>query len=118
MTLKSLRKQKCKPCRKGSWPIPRNQARERAARLPGWKLAASARSLSKTFVMKNFSAAIALINKILPVAEAEDHHPDLHLTNYRQLRIALSTHAVGGLSNNDFILAAKIEALPKTLKAV
>ena len=67
--------------------------------------------------MKDFSAAIALMKAILPVAQAEDHHPDLHLTDYRRLQIVLSTHDVGGLSINDFILAAKIEALPKALKA-
>ena len=67
--------------------------------------------------MKDFSEAIALIKAILPVAQAEDHHPDLHLTGYRKLQIVLSTHEVVGLSDNDFILAAKIEALPKALKA-
>ena len=68
--------------------------------------------------MKDFSAAIALMKAILPIAQAEDHHPDLHLTGYRKLQIVLSTHEVGGLSTNDFILAAKIEALPKALKTV
>lgn len=67
--------------------------------------------------MRDFSAAIAFMKTIHPVAQAEDHHPDLHLTNYRRLRIVFSTHKVGGLSDKDFILAAKIEALPKALKA-
>jgi 4a-hydroxytetrahydrobiopterin dehydratase len=67
--------------------------------------------------MKDFRAAVALIDKLLPVAQTGDHHPDLHLTDYRKLRIVLSTHEIGGLSSNDFIMAAKIEALPKKLKA-
>jgi len=64
----------------------------------------------------NFSAAFDFMNRIAEVAEADDHHPDLHLTGYRKLRIELATHAIGGLSENDFILAAKIDQLPKVLK--
>ena len=117
MTLKELRKLKCTPSPKGTSPLARGQARERLVPLAGWQLTGQAKSISKTFLMKDFSAAIVLMKAILPVAQAEDHHPDLHLTNYRKLQIELSTHEVGGLSNNDFILAAKIEALPKALKA-
>ena len=54
---------------------------------------------------------MALIDKIAPLAEADDHHPDLHLTGYKRLLIELSTHAIGGLSENDFILAAKINEI-------
>ena len=61
-------------------------------------------------------AAVRLIDRIAGIAEAEDHHPDLRLTSYRKLEVALATHAIGGLSENDFILAAKIEELPKELK--
>ncbi len=66
--------------------------------------------------MKDFLAAVKCIQAIAKVAEAEDHHPDLHVTGYRKLRIELSTHAINGLSENDFILAAKIENIPKKLK--
>ena len=66
--------------------------------------------------MKDFKAAVAFVNSIASVAEAEGHHPDLHLTGYRKLRVDLATHAVGGLTENDFILAAKIDRLPKELK--
>ena len=117
MTLKELRKLKCTPCPKGTSRLSREQVRKQLGPLAGWQLTGQARSISKKFLMKDFSSAIALIKAILPVAQAEDHHPDLHLTGYRKLQIVLSTHEVGGLSNNDFILAAKIEALPKALKA-
>ena len=60
--------------------------------------------------------AVELFQKTAEVAEAEGHHPDLHLTGYRRLRIEVTTHAIGGLSENDFILAAKIDSLPKQLK--
>ena len=118
MTLHWLQKQRCAPCRKGDIPLSLRQARERLAPLPGWHLADRGKSLSKILVMKDFSAAVAFINAVLPVAQAENHHPDLHLTDYRKLQITLSTHEVGGLSANDFILAAKIELLPKKLKVV
>jgi 4a-hydroxytetrahydrobiopterin dehydratase len=62
--------------------------------------------------MKDFKSAVSLIDALAVVAEREDHHPDVHLTGYRRLRIELATHSIGGLSLNDFILAAKIERLP------
>ena len=62
-------------------------------------------------------AALTFFNKIGQIAEEQDHHPDLHLTGYRNVAIEIWTHAVGGLTENDFILAAKIDALPVTLKA-
>ena len=67
--------------------------------------------LRKTLTCKDFLDAVNVIQRIAPVAEAEDHHPDLHLTGYRRLTIDLSTHAIGGLSENDFILAAKLDQL-------
>jgi 4a-hydroxytetrahydrobiopterin dehydratase len=63
-------------------------------------------------------AAVKFINSVAEIAEKEDHHPDVHLTGYRNLKIDLSTHALGGLSENDFILAAKINELPIELKKV
>lgn len=116
MTLKELLKLKCTPCPKGTSPLSKGKARERLALLAGWQLTGQGKSISKKFLMKDFSAAIGLMNAIRPIAQREDHHPDLHLTDYRKLQIVLSTHSIGGLSNNDFILAAKIEALPIKLK--
>ena len=66
--------------------------------------------------MKDFLAAIDFFNKIAAVAEEEDHHPDLHLEGYRNVTIALSTHAVKGLTENDFILAAKINQIPVAVR--
>jgi 4a-hydroxytetrahydrobiopterin dehydratase len=62
--------------------------------------------------LKDFRAALALANDIGRLAEQEQHHPDLHLTDYKRLRVELSTHAIHGLSRNDFVLAAKIDGLP------
>jgi len=65
--------------------------------------------------MRDFMAAVKFIGCVAKLAEKEDHHPDIHLTSYRKLKIDLSTHAIGGLSENDFILAAKIDKLPESL---
>jgi len=111
-----LKKQHCEPCQKGMRPLSRRQAGVWLKELKGWKLTERGKALEQEFLMKNFLAARDLIDALAPIAEAEDHHPDLHLTSYRKLRIVLSTHSIGGLSKNDFILAAKIDALPKKLK--
>ena len=103
-----LAKRTCVPCEGGVEPLPERAALALLADLKGWELV-TGKSLRKTVTCKDFLDAVELIRKIAPIAEAEDHHPDLHLTNYRRLTIELSTHAIGGLSENDFILAAKID---------
>ena len=106
-----LAERKCKPCEGGVSPLPPSAARALLADLKGWELAPDAKLIRKTVKAKDFLGAVDLIRRIAPIAEAEDHHPDLHLTNYKKLTIELSTHAIGGLSENDFILAAKIDQL-------
>ena len=91
-------------------PLPVSAAKTFLADVHGWELV-DGTAIQKVVKCKDFSDAVALIQKIAPIANAEDHHPDLHLTNYRRLTIELSTHAIGGLSENDFILAAKIDQL-------
>ncbi len=113
---KDLATRKCRPCGQGVSPLSLAQAKEYAAQLPEWALAADAKSISCQYVMKDFLSAVRFIEQIAEVAESEDHHPDLHLTGYRKLRIELATHSIGGLSESDFILAAKIAELPKALK--
>jgi len=68
------------------------------------------KKISHTFKLKTFRDAIAFVNKIADLAEKEGHHPNIHLL-YNKVKIVLSTHAIDGLSRNDFILAAKIEKL-------
>ena len=91
-------------------PLPASAAQALLADLKGWELM-EGKSLRRQVACKDFLAAVGLIQRIAVIAEAEDHHPDLHLTGYRRLTIELSTHAIGGLSENDFILAAKIDQL-------
>lgn len=110
-----LTQKKCAPCEKGTKPLPPERVREYLRELPGWKVVNN-RVLQRELVLKDFMEAVRLIREIAAIAEAEDHHPDLHLTSYRRLAIELSTHSIGGLSENDFILAAKIEPLPREEK--
>lgn len=87
------------------------EARRRLAKLPGWTLAPNGKSIRRDLVLENFLAAVALIRKIAARAEKLGHHPDLHLTGYRKLKIVLSTHDAGGLSPLDFKLAAEVSPL-------
>ena len=105
-----LASRKCKPCEGGAEPLPLSAVQALLADIHGWELV-EGKLLRKTIKCKDFLDAVSVIQKIAPIAEADDHHPDLHLTGYRKLTIELSTHAIGGLSENDFILAAKLDQL-------
>ena len=78
---------------------------------PRWLLSDDAKWIARKVVCKNFVEVMGVVNQIAELAESDGHHPDLHITGYRQLKIELTTHAIGGLSENDFILAAKIDQL-------
>jgi 4a-hydroxytetrahydrobiopterin dehydratase len=112
-----LTTKKCQPCEGGVEAVPVAQAAAQVAALPGWKLSSDGKLIRKEWRLKDFSAGIDFFQRVADVANAEDHHPDLHLTGYRNVAIELTTHAIKGLSENDFILAAKIDALPVELKS-
>ena len=105
-----LTQRACKPCEGGTEPLPPSAAQKLLEDLSGWEIVGGT-LIRKRVTCKNFLEAVGLIQTIAPIAEAEDHHPDFHLTGYKRLAIELSTHAIGGLSENDFILAAKIDQL-------
>jgi 4a-hydroxytetrahydrobiopterin dehydratase len=107
-----LTQKKCRPCEGGVDPLSLQEAEEQVKKLPGWSLASDGKAIRRQWVAKDFDAAIRFFNDIAHVANAENHHPDLHLTGYRKVAVELSTHAIGGLSENDFILAAKIDQIP------
>ena len=107
----SLRQAKCVPCEGGVPMLDRDAASEFLKATPDWNLSDDAKMISRKVGLKNFVQAMDLLNQIAEVAESEGHHPDLHLTGYRNVRIDLTTHAIGGLSENDFIVAAKIDQL-------
>ena len=113
--MSGLLTKQCGPCHGETEVLKPAEAKKFLSKVRGWKLAGG-KILRQEFVMRDFSAAISFIQKIARTAESEGHHPDLHLTGYRNLAIEISTHAIGGLSINDFILAAKIDALPRQLQ--
>ena len=104
------------PCEGIGKALERSQALKLLKDIPKWQIASDGKGIYRELLMKNFMAAIKFINTVAAVAEQENHHPDIHLEGYRKLRINLSTHALGGLSENDFIVAAKINQLPVELK--
>jgi len=111
-----LAKKKCVPCEGGIPPVPRDQAIRYLAEMPDWKLSADGKRIRREWRAKDFDTALDFFNRIGKLANEEDHHPDLHLVGYRNVAVELWTHAIGGLSENDFILAAKIDGLPVELK--
>ena len=112
LTAQELTARKCKPCEGGVDPYPLETAREQLKKLKGWKLTDDGKRIRKEWTVRNFMAGIDFFNRCADLAETDGHHPDLHLAGYRNVAVELWTHALGGLSENDFILAAKIDALP------
>ncbi len=112
MTNTAFSEKKCRPCEGTEKPLSVEESEEYLKKTEGWGLADNGTLLFREYTMKNFVSAVGLINKIAGIAEEENHHPDLHLTGYKHLRVELTTHAIGGLSENDFIVAAKINQVP------
>jgi 4a-hydroxytetrahydrobiopterin dehydratase len=106
---------KAGPTGKLTRPFARREARSLLSELKGWTLVGG-KALRQELVMKDFLAAVRFIGAIARLAESQGHHPDLHLTGYRNLRIELSTHSIGGLSMDDFLLAEKIDGLHRDVK--
>lgn len=102
---------RCVPCEGGVPKYTTAEAEQQLAALSGWRLTHDATRIRRDWTCKDFRGAIKLLNNVAALAEREQHHPDLHLEGYRTAWIELYTHAIGGLSENDFILAAKIDAI-------
>jgi 4a-hydroxytetrahydrobiopterin dehydratase len=115
-TANQLASKKCLPCEGGVEPLSQDEAQRLVGELTGWKLTDDDKAIRKTWTLQDFVAAITFFQEIADVAESENHHPDLHLTGYRNVAVEISTHAIDGLSENDFILAAKIDLIPVALK--
>lgn len=105
----NLASRHCEPCEGGVEPLTRERIHPALGQLPGWTLTPGGRSIWKEWVLRDFREAVAFVIRVADLAEAEGHHPDLCLRSYRRVRIDLTTHAIGGLSENDLILAAKVE---------
>jgi Pterin-4a-carbinolamine dehydratase len=106
-----LRDSSCRPLPAGTPPLPHEDAVKLLAQLdPAWRISEDGKSLRRAFGFKDFYRTMAFVNAVAYIANAEDHHPDFE-AGYNYCRMEFSTHSVGGLSRNDFICAAKIDAL-------
>ncbi len=108
-TMKAFNQRRCTPCEGDTPAMTSAQIAEAMPQVPHWSPANSDDAIERKINTKTFAKALELINAIGQIAEDQQHHPDLHLTGYRHLRIVLTTHAIGGLSENDFIIAAKFD---------
>jgi 4a-hydroxytetrahydrobiopterin dehydratase len=107
-----LAQKKCKPCEGGVTPLTREIATKLLGQLDSaWKLTADAKAIRRELAFKDFYRTMSFVNAVAHVANIEDHHPDLEV-GYNYCRIVFTTHAVQGLSENDFICAAKIDRIP------
>ena len=109
--MSNLAKKKCVPCEGGVKPYTPEEAQELMKELSkGWMLIDDAHLLVKEFRFKDFAVAMAFANKVGEIAETEQHHPELSI-GWGRVSVELTTHAIDGLSENDFILAAKIDEI-------
>jgi 4a-hydroxytetrahydrobiopterin dehydratase len=100
----------CIPCRGGIPPLEASAAKQLLSQAPSWTLMDDAHRIERTFRFQDFRGAIAFVNKIGDLAEAEGHHPDIHF-GWGYATVSMQTHKIKGLHENDFIMAAKINRL-------
>lgn len=111
--MSDLLSKKCVPCEGHTLPLDREEIDRYLPQVKGWDVLEDDKKISRDFSFKDFKAALEFINQVGKIAEKEGHHPDIYLHGWNKVRFDLSTHAIGGLSENDFIMAAKINELLK-----
>ncbi len=110
MRADELAQQKCTPCRGGIPPLSEDRARELQSGTPDWTLGENGTRLSRRFEFADFRAAMEFVNRVAELAEEQGHHPDFAI-HWNKVELVLWTHKIGGLHENDFIMAAKIDKL-------
>jgi 4a-hydroxytetrahydrobiopterin dehydratase len=105
-----LKKMKCVPCEGGIDPMTKETVHKYLGQIADGWISIGDKAIKKVFPFENFRKGMAFVNKIAEIAEREKHHPDICI-HYSSVEVELFTHAIGGLSENDFILAAKIDEL-------
>lgn len=106
-----LAAKKCLPCEGGVSRYTPEEAEVQVRALPHWRLTHDGQRIRRDLAFPDFRAAVKFVNNVAALAEREQHHPDLHIEGYRKAWVEIHTHAIGGLSENDFILAAKIDGI-------
>ncbi|HLD59155.1 MAG TPA: 4a-hydroxytetrahydrobiopterin dehydratase [archaeon] len=107
-----LSEKKCVPCSIGASPLSAKEAKKFLLEITGWELIENAKKIRKEFKFVDFMEAMNFVNSIAAVAESEGHHPDFSVS-YNKVIVTIFTHKIGGLHENDFILAAKIDKIRK-----
>lgn len=106
-----LSQKKCVPCEGGTLPMTLTECAPYLKQIgKDWQVVEE-KKIERLFKFKNFAEGLAFVNKIGMIAEAENHHPNIYLFSWNKVKITLTTHAIKGLSVNDFILAAKINKI-------
>ncbi|MCH6583395.1 MAG: 4a-hydroxytetrahydrobiopterin dehydratase [Gammaproteobacteria bacterium] len=105
-----LTKKQCKPCEGGTAPLTETEAKALLQQTPAWSLHEGGTEIHRAYEFKNYYQTMAFVNALAWIAHREDHHPDIEV-GYKRCHVRYSTHSIGGLSENDFICAAKIDAL-------
>ena len=108
MNVNDLARKKCKPCEGGVTPLKPPEIDNLLKHIDGWEYVNGV--IAKTYSFKNYYQTMAFVNATAWISHREDHHPDIAVS-YNKCRVEYSTHAIGGLSENDFICAAKIDLL-------
>lgn len=107
----NISKDKCEPCEGKIAKLGVSDIGQRINQLQGWELVDDGKKIQKKWRMPSFTAGMGFLSSVARLAEEQGHHPDVHLESYRNVRIELSTHSAGGLTDNDFRLATKIDRL-------
>ncbi len=111
-----IKKSICPPCADATIAMSKAEAQKALKGLKDWQSSKDAKSISREYVMKNFVSGMMLMNEVAATAEVYGHHPDLHLTGYRNLKVELFTHKVNWLTESDFYVASEINKLKAELK--
>lgn len=106
----TLNQQHCQPCAKGTPPLTQDQILRLLPQVPGWELDLTGKAIFRLFTFESYWQGLGFVNAVAWIAQVEQHHPDIELL-YKKVKVQFATHSVGGLSDNDFICAAKANAL-------
>jgi 4a-hydroxytetrahydrobiopterin dehydratase len=107
----TLHQKTCQPCEGGVDPLARDQFSQYLDQVTQWTVTDNDTKIEREFTFADFNHALAFVNKVAEIAEDEGHHPDIFMHNWNKVRITLWTHAIGGLSINDFVVASKIDRI-------
>lgn len=108
MIIVELSEKKCVPCEGGGDPLPESEAKKLLEKTPDWNL--NGKKIQREFSFKDFEQAMKFVNEVADIAESEGHHPDIHI-HWNKVLLELWTHSMDGLSENDFIVASKIDRI-------